>query len=166
MIQEFDLRNIVSSYSLHDCYIERVEYKDGLLKLYIDEILPETEAGYDDPEDFSNKYKGLIVTYKIIDENQCYLDISKKRYILAFRYHKNKSLELTDFVAFFNKIKKNDKNIVEIRYQYFTNSRCLIQFDCSLPNYAIDFCDLNLHVESITYEWREKSLDSLCKEIK
>lgn len=163
MIQEFDLSNIVSSYSLHDCYIEDMEYKDGLLKFYIDEILPETKEGYDDPEDFSNKYKSLIVTYKINDNVwHSLVNIIKLRYIFSFSYHKNKTVELKDYVAYFKKIKKKEKIKVEIYHQYFTNLRCLVEIEHdSMPNYGSDFCTLHLNADSITYEWREKTLEQI-----
>lgn len=164
MIQKFDLMNIVSSYSLHDCYIDYMEFKDGELKFYIEEILPETEAGYDDSEDFSNKYKSLIVTYKIRNENLCHMEICQIRWFLAWSYNKIKFLELHEFVDYFKKIKSKKGTKVAIYYQLFANSLCHIDME-SRPGikYAWDSCKLHLNVESITYEWSEKPLDSKFK---
>lgn len=155
MIQEFNLSKIISCYDLNDCYIENMEYEDGILKIYIDEILPETEAGYDDPEDFSNKYKGLIVSYKIIDENQCFVDIVKRRYFLSFRYAKVKSLEIKDYVNYFKEVKRKNAT-VEVFQQYLANRMCLISITHHLKSAgAVDYCDLHLYVKLIKYDWLE-----------
>lgn len=167
MIQEYNLMDIVSSYSMHDCYIQHVEYKNGELKLYIDELFPEDMENYDELKEHANKFKTLIVTYKIIHDDACQANITKYRWFSHFG--KCMTLELPEFIDYFNKVKNNNASNAEIYHQYFTNAQCIIHFEIPIKSCLHynnwDSCELNLYVESMKYEWSEEPIESILKKI-